>query len=640
MKRQFYQEAVLCIMGIPVFAGNRFALKSSKFIKTLLLAFSFIFSVWSSTAQVTIWSEDFGSYSNNTGVQGPGVTNIGDYPASVSKWTIDASDCVLSNSGDYLKVTSGHFEAQDIDGYGIWTSESINISGYSNVSISIYGGKDAGTMESNDSIIFYYSIDGGAFVMFDFLNDDPSPQRQTLTTTGLSGSTLQVRVRMINNASAEEWMFDNVIVTDGLPYCTSYGNTSYQTSVTLVDFNTINNSSGKPSGYSDYTAQSTDVTIGNSYNLTVNVNTDGNYTIYARAWIDWNQDGDFNDAGEQYNLGSATNTSNGPTSASPYNITIPAGAALGNTRMRVSARYNAYPTSCETGFDGEVEDYTINIADLSAPTITSFNPTSACSGTTPSVVITGTGFTGATSVTFNGASATFTVNNSTQITATLPVSATTGTISVTTPLGTAVSSSSFTVNAVPTITGTTPGSRTGPGTVVLGATASAGTINWYAASTGGTSLGTGTSFTTPSISTTTTYYVDATNNGCTTATRTAVIATIISDPDCPVVSGQNTIYGNIFDDTNGNGVYDGGESNYTATGIDVRLYEDTNGNGLLDDGAPVLQTVTTDSNGKYQFNISPTTQTVSSRVSTGNDDAEELVSTGEMYPSSSDLELI
>lgn len=78
------------------------------------------------------------------------------------------------------------------------------------------------------------------------------------------------------------------------------------------------------------------------------------------------------------------------------------------------------------------------------PTITSFSPTSGEAGT--SVIITGTGFTGASSVTFNGVTATFTVNSNTQITATVPANATTGPIAVTTPGGTATSSTDFSVD--------------------------------------------------------------------------------------------------------------------------------------------------------------------------------------------------
>ncbi|MCB0451006.1 MAG: choice-of-anchor D domain-containing protein, partial [Confluentibacter sp.] len=37
--------------------------------------------------------------------------------------------------------------------------------------------------------------------------------------------------------------------------------------------------------------------------------------------------------------------------------------------MRVSAKYNSNPSSCETNFDGEVEDYSLNILALSAPEI-------------------------------------------------------------------------------------------------------------------------------------------------------------------------------------------------------------------------------------------------------------------------------
>jgi uncharacterized protein (TIGR03437 family) len=79
----------------------------------------------------------------------------------------------------------------------------------------------------------------------------------------------------------------------------------------------------------------------------------------------------------------------------------------------------------------------------SAPTVSSFTPTSGAVGS--SVTITGANFTGATAVRFNGAAASFTVNSSTQITATVPSSATTGPISVTNPVGTGTSSAFFTV---------------------------------------------------------------------------------------------------------------------------------------------------------------------------------------------------
>ncbi len=153
--------------------------------------------------------------------------------------------------------------------------------------------------------------------------------------------------------------------------CDSNGNTTFDTSTTLVQFNTIDNVSAKPSGYSDYTAMSTDVKLNESHDITVNVNTDGNYRVQVKVWIDWNQNCSFDDAGEEYDLGFAANTADGPTDLSPFTISIPAGATLGSTVMRVSSRYTSassitYPTSCMTSFDGEVEDYTINVQDNTA----------------------------------------------------------------------------------------------------------------------------------------------------------------------------------------------------------------------------------------------------------------------------------
>lgn len=149
--------------------------------------------------------------------------------------------------------------------------------------------------------------------------------------------------------------------------CASVGTTQYETSTTGVTFNTISNlNTGKPSGYSDYTAMSTDVYTDSSYDLTVNANSDGNYEIITYAWIDWNQNCSFDDPGEQYDLGTSANINNQPTINSPLSITVPSDAALGNTVMRITTKYtapgqNQFPTSCENGHDAEVEDYTINV---------------------------------------------------------------------------------------------------------------------------------------------------------------------------------------------------------------------------------------------------------------------------------------
>src|SRR5439155_6081352 len=104
--------------------------------------------------------------------------------------------------------------------------------------------------------------------------------------------------------------------------------------------------------------------------------------------------------------------------------------------------------------------------------ISSFTPKTGQVGT--SVVVTGSGFTGATDTAFNGTSATFTVNSDTKITTSVPTGATTGPISVTTPAGTATSASIFKV--VPTITGFSPPSGQVGAAVTITGTAFTGAI--------------------------------------------------------------------------------------------------------------------------------------------------------------------
>jgi uncharacterized delta-60 repeat protein len=113
---------------------------------------------------------------------------------------------------------------------------------------------------------------------------------------------------------------------------------------------------------------------------------------------------------------------------------------------------------------GEYSDYDITgrnriarILNTYPPTISSFNPTSACSGT-GTVVITGTNFTDASAVSIGGISvSSFTVLSATEISATIGNNST-GVIAVTTPGGTAVSTADFAVNTLPMSAGQIIGS--------------------------------------------------------------------------------------------------------------------------------------------------------------------------------------
>ena len=221
-----------------------------------------------------------------------------------------------------------------------YTFDYVTTNGFSNNTVfstsSLPAGATASFSPTNLSV-------SGSFTLT--INNLTTEGDYTFTVTGTSSFTKNISV--------------NLPFYNGL--CSSVANVDYNTSTTSVQFNTINNPSGKPSGYSNYTSISTNVNRSGSYDLTVNVNTEGPFTTQSNVWIDWNQNCSFNDPGEAYNLGTATNVSNGVTLNSPLSITVPFDAVLGSTVMRVSTKFNTAASACENAFDGEVEDYTVNI---------------------------------------------------------------------------------------------------------------------------------------------------------------------------------------------------------------------------------------------------------------------------------------
>ncbi|MDB9801317.1 M36 family metallopeptidase, partial [Flavobacteriaceae bacterium] len=216
-----------------------------------------------------------------------------------------------------------------------------------------------------------YDIEIATDVEFNSIIATQNITTNSYTAASLNQSTTYYwRVKANNSCGEGDFSSVSSFTTQTCSRCASEGTTQYNTSTTRVIFNTIDNATGKPAGYSDYTNISTAVNRNTTYDLTVQVNTDGNYQTGTLVWIDWNQNCDFDDTGEQYNLGVTNNQNDGLTSLSPLSILIPSDASLGQTVMRVSTQYNAYPTSCLQNFDGEVEDYTLNVID----------PSLACNG--------------------------------------------------------------------------------------------------------------------------------------------------------------------------------------------------------------------------------------------------------------------
>jgi subtilisin family serine protease/PKD repeat protein len=140
-------------------------------------------------------------------------------------------------------------------------------------------------------------------------------------------------------------------------YCTAGGSTGNEEWISNVTFNTINNSSGPGAGYTDYTAISSEVDPGSVHVISVSCGSIGAWTEHYWVFFDWNQDCDFNDPGESYDLGQTT----GPGTLTA-NVTVPVDAVAGPVRMRVMLKFSANPTPCEIFNYGEVEDYTVMVS--------------------------------------------------------------------------------------------------------------------------------------------------------------------------------------------------------------------------------------------------------------------------------------
>ncbi len=151
-------------------------------------------------------------------------------------------------------------------------------------------------------------------------------------------------------------------------YCQVAGQNTTNEWIQTVQIANINNNSGNNNGYGNFTAQVIEVYQDSTFNflLTPGFGTQTN-TQYWKIWIDWNQDFDFEDAGESvYDSGSSFTT---PASGS---LSITSNTPLGSTRMRIAMkRVNAglptLPFSCLSYTYGEFEDYTINVYEKITP---------------------------------------------------------------------------------------------------------------------------------------------------------------------------------------------------------------------------------------------------------------------------------
>jgi len=161
--------------------------------------------------------------------------------------------------------------------------------------------------------------------------------------------------------SSFEYRLDNFSTTGG--------------SLNITDLNT-----GCSAGNYRQTAQIVEVLPGGSFNFSASVSSMNSFDINGQAmeiYIDFNQDGDYNDPGEE------VYTSAGPAFNHSGSITVPCSAICGTTRMRVRSENddNTFD-ACSAERLGETHDYDVRIID----------PTAAAAGFCTVQNITTTGF--------------------------------------------------------------------------------------------------------------------------------------------------------------------------------------------------------------------------------------------------------
>ncbi|MFC5410630.1 S8 family serine peptidase [Larkinella bovis] len=150
----------------------------------------------------------------------------------------------------------------------------------------------------------------------------------------------------------------------GTAYCTSAATATGSANIDRVRFGTIDQA-GRAGcqTYSDFTTVATDVSVGLPVPLSVAVGSCGeNRPVVVKAFIDWNLDGDFDDANE----GVATSgVLTGPATFSTT-VTIPGGLTVGQlTRFRIVTVETGdvgAVLACGNYANGETQDYLVRFA--------------------------------------------------------------------------------------------------------------------------------------------------------------------------------------------------------------------------------------------------------------------------------------
>jgi len=201
-------------------------------------------------SQTTIYSEDF-SGQNGKGASGTASGNPNIDVSGITSYSIDVTDTNLT-TGDYFRVENGDFEGSDLDGLAIFTTSLINIADFTDVSFTIDVSAE-GTQEDADFLNVEYSIDGGSFVLVQDWNGQGNAtttlkgnvgrapdggnndwRDETININNLSGSSLVLKISIINNQDNEKTRIERINV-EGTPVIVTNDETTEVIATTIQE---------------------------------------------------------------------------------------------------------------------------------------------------------------------------------------------------------------------------------------------------------------------------------------------------------------------------------------------------------------------------------------------------------------------
>jgi hypothetical protein len=152
---------------------------------------------------------------------------------------------------------------------------------------------------------------------------------------------------------------------DNINYCPAIAGFSGFEWNQEVTFNGMTATTGNNGGYISYVEDETKQ-VNVAPNGVVNLNLTPGFSFWAyhvgwKVFVDWNQNGDFDDAGELVYSGFSNSAQSGQ-------FTVPVDVEEGCYPMRIANAWGAYPsTGCSNVTYGEIEDYKLSVEGVQPP---------------------------------------------------------------------------------------------------------------------------------------------------------------------------------------------------------------------------------------------------------------------------------